>query len=248
MKGSDMAAKEGDIEQQVTAALQADPRVDLGRFPIQVQRDGDALRMAGEVDSICAKRAAQAAARRVWGNRPVVDALRLAGEQRPDAEVCDAVVHALQQRSELHNCTVRQQRRGASEMVQEAQHDWPSGEIAVNVSDGDILLDGKVISLSHKRMVEAIAWRTPGCRNVVNRLRVDPAEEDNDDELTDAIRLVLEMDRLAHADQVLVRSEDGVVTLAGVLPRDEERRLVELDAWRVAGVVEVHNRIEVRPA
>ncbi|MED5618149.1 BON domain-containing protein [Ideonella sp. BN130291] len=242
-----MAAQDGDIEQQVTAALEADPRIDLRRFPIQVRRDGEALRLEGEVDSISAKRVALALARKVCGDGPVVDGVRLVADRRPDGEMRDALVHALQQCMELHNCTVRQQHRGQTEMVQEAQHDWPSGEIGVACEGGEITLEGKVISLSHKRMIEAIAWRTPGCCNVVNRLRVEPAEDDNDDELTDAVRLVLEMDRLAHADQINVRSDGGVVTLAGVVPRDEEKRLAEMDAWRVCGVVDVRNRIEVRP-
>ena len=167
-------------------------------------------------------------------------------EHRPDEAVCTALVHALQQRSELHNCTIREGRAGASAMVQEAHDDWPSGEIEVAVSDGIVRLAGKVISLSHTRVIEALAWRTAGCRGVDNRLQVVPAEDDNDDELTDAIRLVMEMDRIAHADQILVRADDGVVTLQGVLPRDEERRLAELDAWAVWGVKDVRNQIEVR--
>ena len=167
-------------------------------------------------------------------------------EHRPDEELCSHLVHALQQRSELHNCTIREGRDGSSSMVQEAHDDWPSGEIEVDVRDGVVRLTGKVISLSHTRVIEALAWRTPGCRQVDNRLQVVPAEDDNDDELTDAIRLVMEMDRIAHADQILVRADDGVVTLQGVLPRDEEKRLAELDAWAVWGVKDVRNQIEVR--
>lgn len=168
-------------------------------------------------------------------------------EHRPDEELRNALVHALQQRSELHNCTIREGDDAGSQMVQEAHDDWPSGEIEVGVSGGQVRLTGKVISLSHTRIIEALAWRTPGCRAVDNRLQVVPAEDDNDDELTDAIRLVLEMDRIAHADQIAIRADDGVVTLQGVLPRAEERRLAELDAWSVWGVKDVRNQIEVRP-
>jgi hypothetical protein len=168
-------------------------------------------------------------------------------EQRSDGQICEALTRSLQQRSELHNCTIREcAGNGHAQMVQEAHDDWPSGEIELDAHDGVISLRGKVISLSHKRVIEALAWRTPGVRGVDNRLTVVPAEDDNDDELTDAIRLVMEMDRIAHSDQISIHSASGVVTLQGVLPRDEERRLAEMDAWAVWGVKDVRNEIQVR--
>ena len=53
------------------------------------------------------------------------------------------------------------------------------------------------------------------------------------------------MDPLVHSDQVTIRTERGVVTLGGVLNRDEERRMAEMDAWSVCGVNEVHNQIQL---
>jgi len=241
-----MTTAESDVSKEVKAALEVDPRVDLHRFPIQVVADGGGVRLEGDVESIAAKRVAQAIAQRVCGQERVVDALRLVPtEPRGDGEIRDAFARGLQQQPELRNCTLRQQSRGKLEMVQEAHDDWPSGEIGFAVEDGIVNVDGKVISLSHKRMIEAIAWWTPGCRDVVNRLQVVPAEEDNDDELADAIRLVFEMDPLIHADQIGIRTQRGVVTLAGVLTRDEERRMAEMDAWSVWGVTDVQNRILV---
>jgi len=243
-------ATDDDLSQPIVSALQADHRLDLQRFPIQVSRQGDGARLEGEVESLCAKRVAVALARRAAEGRPVQDALRLAPQPTSgDGAVRDALVRLLLQQRELHNCTVRQHDgSGRPQLVQEAHGDWPSGEIELAVNDGEITLEGRVISLSHQRMIEALAWHTPGCRNVVDRLQVVPAEDDNDDELTDAIRLVLEMDPFVHADQLGVRSEDGVVTLEGVLRRDEEKQLAETDAWSVCGVVDVRNRIEVRPS
>ena len=242
--------QENDISKEVRAALEVDPRVDLHRFPIQVVNDGDGrLRLEGEVESIAAKRVAMLLAQRVSGMQRVIDALRLAPvEPRGDGDVRDAYARSLQAQPELRNCTVRQISRGLVETVhEELTDDSPSGDIEFTVADGELTLGGNVISLSHKRMLEALAWWTPGCRNVVNRLEVKPDEEDNDDELADAIRLVFEMDPLVHADQIGIRTKRGVVTLAGVLRRDEERRMAEMDAWSVSGVTEVHNCIEVQP-
>ena len=241
-----MAIQETELSKEIRAALEVDPRVDLHRFPIHVVDNGEGLRLEGNVESIAAKRVAMALAQRVSGMDRVIDALRLVPtEVRGDGEIRDAFARGLLQQPELRNCTLRQQNRGRTEMVQEAHDDWPSGEVGFGVDGGILTVDGKVISLSHKRMVEAIAWWTPGCRDVVNRLQVVPAEEDNDDELADAIRLVLEMDPLVHADQIGIRSERGVITLAGLLQRDEERRMAEMDAWSVWGVLDVHNHIQV---
>jgi osmotically-inducible protein OsmY len=242
-----MAAQESEVTKEVKAALEVDPRVDLHRFPIQVMTGGDGLlRLEGDVESVVAKRVAMAHAQRVCGTDRVIDALRIVRtEPRGDGEIRDAYARGLQQQPELRNCTVRQQTRGKLELVQEAHGDWPSGEITFAVDDGAFTVDGKVISLSHKRMIEAIAWWTPGCRDVVNRMQVVPAEEDNDDELADAVRLVFEMDPLIHADQIGIRAERGVITLAGLLQRDEERKMAERDAWSVNGVTDVHNRIQV---
>lgn len=239
--------QESDVGKEVKAALEIEPRVDLHRFPINVVSDGDGLRLEGEVESIAAKRVALALARRVSGMEQVIDALRLVPvEPRGDGDIRDTFARGLLQQPELRNCTLRQHHKGRDELVQEAHDDWPSGEIAFGVVDGVVTLDGKVISLSHKRMIEAIAWWTPGCRHVVNQLRVEPAEDDNDDELADAIRLVFEMDPLIHADQIGIKAERGVVTLGGILQRDEERRMAEMDAWSVWGVADVRNQIQVQ--
>lgn len=235
-----------DIGKEIRAALEVDPRVDLHRYPINVITDSAGLRLEGEVQNLTAKRVAMTLAQRVCGMEPIIDALRLVPtEPRGDGEIRDILSRSLLQQPELRNLTLRQRVRGRAEIVQEAHDDWPSGEVAFTVEDGVVTLEGGVISLSHKRMIEAVAWWTPGCRDVVNRLRVEPAEEDNDDELSDAVRLVLEMDPLVHSDQVTIRTERGVVTLGGVLNRDEERRMVEMDTWSVCGVNEVHNQIQL---
>jgi osmotically-inducible protein OsmY len=122
-----------------------------------------------------------------------------------------------------------------------------AGEVEVAVEDGVITLEGSVISLSHKRVAGVLAWWTPGCRDVVNSLGVSPPEEDNDDEVADALRLVLEMDPLVQSDRVSARAKDYVVTLEGQVRSDAERRRAELDAWALFAIDKVINKLEVRP-
>lgn len=237
-----------DLAKEVRAALELDPRIGLHRFPIQVVNNGEGVRLEGEVDNIAAKRLARRLAQQASGRTPVIDALRLVPtEPRGDGEIGDGFERGLAAQRELQNCTVRRRIRGEVQTVREANDPDPCGDVEYTVAEGAITLDGSVLSLSHKRVMEAIAWWTPGCRDVINRLEVRPDEEDNDDEITDAVRLVLEMDPMVHADQIGIHSADGVVTLGGVLRQDAERRIAEMDAWAVCGVNEVRNEIQVQP-
>lgn len=73
---------------------------------------------------------------------------------------------------------------------------------------------------------------------------VAPEQQDSDEELEEAVKLVLEKDPLVNADQVLVNARDGIVTLEGVVANDMESDMVETDAWSVLGVERVNNRLK----
>jgi osmotically-inducible protein OsmY len=122
----------------------------------------------------------------------------------------------------------------------------PSGDIEFTIDDGIVTYEGVVQSLSHKRVMGVLAWWTTGCRDVVNALDVVPGEEDNDAEVGEALRLVLEMDPLVDASQITASCRDGTVTLRGYVRTAEERRQAEVDAWALFAVDHVTNEIEVR--
>ena len=86
-----------------------------------------------------------------------------------------------------------------------------------------------------------LAWWVPGSRDVVNGLEIDPPEEDNDDEVIDAIRLVLGKDPFVNASQIRVSCRDYTVTLEGLVTNETERRMAEADAWYVFRVNHVKN-------
>lgn len=85
----------------------------------------------------------------------------------------------------------------------------------------------------------------PGSRDVINGLGVNPPEEDNDAEITDAVRLVLEKDPFVNPDQVRVATNNATITLDGLVPTASKRNMAEHDAWYVFGVENVVNRIAV---
>jgi osmotically-inducible protein OsmY len=122
----------------------------------------------------------------------------------------------------------------------------PAGSIVVEVNDGVVTLNGEVPSLTHKRLAGVLAWWVPGTRDVINGLEEVPPEEDNDDELIDAVRLVLEKDPFVNASKVRVSSKDWTVTLEGLVPNETMKQMTERDAWYVLGVKSVINKISVK--
>jgi osmotically-inducible protein OsmY len=81
---------------------------------------------------------------------------------------------------------------------------------------------------------------------VVNGLEEVPREQDNDDELTDAVRLVLEKDPFVNATKIRVTTKDWVVTLVGLVPNQTMKQMAERDVWCVLGVKNVVNNIQVK--
>jgi osmotically-inducible protein OsmY len=176
----------------------------------------------------------------------IMDRLRVRpSEPRGDGAIRASITQAILDEPTLRDCTLHVYHKGSMETLR-----VPPGSqdiIGVTVVDGVVELTGHVGSLSHKRLVGALAWWAPGCRDVLNVMAVEPPEADNDGEIVDALRLVLEKDPLMpHADDLGISVRDHVVTLSGVVTTEEERRLAEYDAWYLVGVRDVVNRLEVR--
>jgi osmotically-inducible protein OsmY len=248
-----------ELTKRIRAALERDTRINLHRFPIHIAvQNGDVI-LAGEMENVAAKKLALLAAAQIHGVQRIVDRLKVTpAEKMGDAEIRDHVCKLLIQESALEGCLIRGLTGGDVESLQKAIAE-PAGSIVVEraivgasswivveVNDGVVTLNGKVPSLTHKRLAGVLAWWVPGTRDVINGLEEFPPEEDNDDELTDAVRLVLEKDPFVNASKIGVSSRDWVVTLEGLVPVETMKKMAERDAWCVVGVKSVVNRIEVR--
>lgn len=234
------------VLKQIRAAFEREPRINPHHHAIAMAFDNGVLTLEGEVGDIAAKKLAMELGGAENGVRGVVDRLRIIpSEHRGDGDIRDAVCASLLQEPVLLNTVVKVWQKGQMETLRHADGE-PTGTIVISVEDGVITLDGEVLSLSHKRLAGVMAWWTPGCRDVVNGLEVVPPEEDNDDEVADALRLVLEKDPLVHADQIRASIQNYVVTLEGLAGDEEERKMAELDAWYLFAVDKVINRIEVQ--
>jgi osmotically-inducible protein OsmY len=234
---------------KVHAALEREPRINIHRHPIRIESKDGAVTLEGEVADVAAKKLAlnlaSSAAAGADGVRGVVDRLRVApGEARGDGAVRDSFVRMLLEQPEFRNCTLRMR---TNERVVELHKSEENGvgEIEISVTEGVIVLEGHVISVSHRLFAGVLAWWIPGRRDVINALALEPRYEERDDEITEALRLALEADPLLEADQIRPHTRDWLVTLDGAVPTEEQRRRAELDAWALSGVERVVNRLQV---
>jgi osmotically-inducible protein OsmY len=236
------------VEKAVLAALEREPAVKSHRWPVHIEYNivSRALTLEGEVENIIAKRRAYECVSRVDGVDGIMDRLRVhPSEVRGDGAIRTSITQAILNESTLRDCALHVYHKGIMETLRVPPDSKDT--IGVTVVDGVVELTGHIGSLSHKRLVGALAWWAPGCRDVLNVMKVDPPEADNDGEITDALRLVLEKDPLIHhADDLGIRVRDHLVTLSGVVTTEEERHQAEFDAWYVVGVRDVVNRLEVR--
>ena len=234
------------IVTELTAAFERDQRINLHRYPIDLRVEEGFLILDGTVEDVAAKRRARALCSEVVGDRmPVRDQLRRrATETMGDRELRDEAVKRLTNEPVFAGYTLRTRTGDKSAVVHDGGQD--AHEIMVEVADGTITLKGSVGSLSHRKLAETLMWWIHSCERVDNLLDVTPAEEETDNELNDAVQIVLEKDPLVHAGQLRVGTAAGVVHLDGLVATSEERAFAELDAWTVAGVSDVLNRLEVQ--
>jgi osmotically-inducible protein OsmY len=237
------------VRKQVHAALERESRINLHRHPVRIETADGKVTLEGEVPDVAAKKLALQLAAAVQGVHDVVDRLRVdPGERRGDGAVRDSAARLLLQQPELRSCglSVRNGDGNAerAEVLRRVTEDGV-GEIRLSVTDGVVLLEGHVISQSHRRFAGALAWWTPGRRDVINALEVRPAYDDPDDEVAEVMRLVLEADPELNADQIRTNCTGKVVFLDGVVPTELQKRRAEQDAWSMLAIRGVVNRLEI---
>jgi len=205
------------------AMLTEELKFDPNDFPIALRMEDGTIVMEGMVSNVGLKKRALLLAMGLQEVQGVVDRLRVRPSvSMSDDEIRDHMRGALTQESALNGL-----------------------DINIEVRDGVVDLEGQVWSLSHKRLAGVLAWWIPGVLDVINSIEVNPPEEDSDGELSDAVRLALEKDRLVDAQSLKVSTNGYVVTLEGVTGCAAEREAAEDDAWFTWGVNDVVNKIVI---
>ena len=235
------------ILKEVRAAFEHEPRINLHKFPIEMEfRDG-VLTLEGDVEHIAAKKLGLELAIAIPDVVGIADRLHVVPATcMGDGAILDAVLDALLQESTLLNCSIYVLRKGQLEPVREVA-DEPRGVMRISVNDGIVLLDDHVTGLTQKRLAGVLAWWVPGSRDVINGMEVVPDQMDSDEEMAKAVRIVLKKDPFVNEDRVRVTVQQSIVTLTGDVPSAPQRDMAEFDAWYVFGVDKVLNRLEIRP-
>ncbi len=216
---------DNDPVKALKAVLTDKLHIDLRSNPVSVRMEGASLLIEGVVEDIARKKRALLAAMGLSGVEGVIDRLRV----RPSKPMTDAEIRDHFRSAVAGEPTLK------------------DAEIKAEVENGVVDIEGTVGSITHKRLAGVLAWWVPGSLDVINSLEVSPPMSDNEDEIIDAMRIVLEKDRLVDASSVRCSCAGFVVTLDGTAASDESRRAAEDDAWYLWGVNEVVNNIIVAP-
>ena len=201
----------------------------------------------GKVPSEAEKAKAEAAARDIEGVKNVRNLLQVVAPKREDAvEASDDKV---------------------KERVQNAlkPHDAFKDVSVQSVNKGVVLLAGNVDTLGdHLRAVEHAA-RVAGVKRVASEIKSPDKLADSeiyndrpeataksggtmsDMWITSAVKMRLMADERTPALDVNVDTQDGNVTLFGMVPAAQAKAAAEEDARKVSGVKSVANRLEVVP-
>ena len=172
--------------------------------------------LSGTVDSILAKERAAKIAMTVKGVRSVVNQIRV----RPSILRTDKEI-----RRDIEDALL-------------ADPATDSYEIDVAVNDKVATLSGTVESLPEKDLSETVAKGVRGVTAVNNKIEVNWPEKRSDFEIKADIEKTLEWDAYVDHGLIVVKVDDGIVKLSGLVGSAAEKRLARLDGY-VSGVTAV---------
>jgi len=224
---------DGQIADDVRAALARDPATDSWEIDAQVQNGIVTLR--GEVESFAERELAATVAKGVRGVRGVTNDIRIHyPEERLDSEIAKEVEQRLRWDLRVDDALIE-----------------------VSVEDGEVELSGTVGSAFERSLARRDAWVNGAksvdadglevrwwARDEMQRKAFWPTISDADVEK--AVADALLYDPRVASFEVDVRAENGTVTLEGVVDNPKARHAAAEDARNTLGVFHVRNHLKVR--
>jgi osmotically-inducible protein OsmY len=210
-----------ELQRDVIAELAWEPRIRHEEIGTAVH-DG-VVTLTGTVENYVQRRVAEIAASRVAGVRAVVQEIDVQlpnAHEKSDTEIAHQAVTALEWDSEV-----------------------PHQDIRVFVENGWVALTGTVRHDYQRKAAEVAVSRLSGVRGIRNLVELLPhaSARDVEKHIKAALHRTAEVD----ARQIIVKEQDGHVTLSGTVHSWAERDDAERAAWSTAGVTEVEDHITI---
>lgn len=123
-----------------------------------------------------------------------------------------------------------------------------SQPVEVRVSNGFVMLSGRVQSYRRKLAAQDLAVAVTDAAHVDNRLEVSPPGSPEDEDVAEDVRAHLEEQESLVKAAIVVEVRAGRVTLAGTVASESERTLAQDTALHAPGVQQVANHLVVDPA
>jgi osmotically-inducible protein OsmY len=223
---------------------------------INVDTVNGTVTLHGKVASDAEKTKAETTAKAIEGVQGVRNLLQVVAEKREDA--------------------VKASDKDVKTNVEKALDAKPTlAEVSVqSVNAGVVLLAGEVPTLSDHLLAIETASRVPGVKRVASEIKspekladaeiyrdrgdaeggkagemaASAGQTASDMWTTTAVKMRLMADSRTPGMNVNVDTQDGAVTLFGIVPSEEAKRAAEEDARKAAGVKAVHNELQVVPS
>jgi hyperosmotically inducible protein len=227
-------------------------------FKINVDTVDGRVTLHGSVPSAAEKAKAEDVARKIEGVREVRNLIQVVPKKQED-------------RVEASDDQIKSRVQNALKNDSALAH----SDIAVqSVNDGVVLLAGTADSMSAHLDAVATAARVPGVRRVATEIKSPDALADaelrrepraagtdahaakdkgmsgtaRDAAITSAVKVRLMADGATPALAINVDTNDGVVTLFGIVPDDKAKQAAAADAHKTSGVKSVKNELQIVPS
>lgn len=213
-------------------------------LPVNVDTNDGIVTLHGKVETAAQREAAVRVARSIDGVREVRNLLQVVPDKRrssvnsTDDRVRSQVDHALDRDPALRDSRIR----------------------IASVNNGVVLLAGSARSMSDHLRALQVAGRVPGVRRVMSEIdnpdrlaenwddeRRNPPSGSNDGWITARTKMKFMTDPDVPASSINVDTDNGRVTLFGVVPSAAVRGKAERLARQTSGVRGVNNQLRVVP-
>ena len=212
------------IKDEVVAKLATDDRIDAS--DIRVEVNDAVVKLDGTVPSATELACACSDAAMVVGGANVVDALSV---RSPDASSLT--------RDGALKVTIGR--------LLAAEPEIDPSRIMVMVQDRRVSLEGSVDAHWKKSHVETLIGRRPEVLEIESALTVVPTRGAADQATADDLVRALDRHPLIAGHDLVVRVENGIVTLSGTAPSETARHTAALLAAHLFGVTDVKNNASI---